>query len=115
MEAFACYMHINRTQADGSMRAADNWQKGIPTDVYIKSGWRHWFNMWQIFRSFISIGHKPEPGLEMIAVCGLLFNVMGYLHERMVADGINNWLAREENGAIDIRAAELEERRNANA
>jgi len=111
LEAFACYMHINQTQADGTMRNSDNWQKGIPTDAYIKSGWRHWFALWQTFRSFISIGHRPAPGIEMIAVCGLLFNVMGYLHERMKADGINEWLECEETGAIAIRAKELEERR----
>jgi hypothetical protein len=37
LERFAAYMHKHCTLADGSTRTSDNWQKGMPKDVYIKS------------------------------------------------------------------------------
>ena len=72
---FAEYMHENRVQSDGSLRDPDNWQKGIPLDVYIDSGWRHFFDWWGETR-----GLKSADGLKA-ALCGLMFNTMGYLHE----------------------------------
>lgn len=42
---------------------------------YMKSGCRHFFDWWLEHR-----GHKSREGLEN-ALCGLLFNTMGYLHE----------------------------------
>jgi len=75
LEQYAKYMHTNRKQADGNLRASDNWQKGIPREAYIKSGWRHFFDWWQNHR-----GYKSRETI-INALCGLLFNVMGYLHE----------------------------------
>lgn len=70
--AFAEYMHENRIQSDGSLRDSDNWQKGIPLNQYMKSAWRHFFDWWQSHRN---------GDIDMEALHGLLFNVMGYLHE----------------------------------
>jgi hypothetical protein len=82
IEAFAKYMHSHRLQADGTMRAADNWQKGIPLDVYMKSGWRHFFDWWKLHRGVEALspedGHKID---KVEALCALMFNVQGYLHE----------------------------------
>jgi hypothetical protein len=75
LRRFAEYMHKNRVQSDGSLRDPDNWQKGIPLSAYIDSGWRHFFDWWGETR-----GLRSEDGLED-ALCGLMFNVMGYLHE----------------------------------
>ena len=72
LERYAQYMHKHRKQADGSLRDSDNWQKGIPKDVYMKSMWRHFFAVWKSHRS----GSVSKDDL-----CALLFNVMGYLHE----------------------------------
>lgn len=69
------YMHKHRKQADGKLRASDNWQKGIPLDAYMKSGWRHFFEVWTIHR-----GYGVNDLLED-ALCALMFNVEGYLHE----------------------------------
>lgn len=81
MQRFATYMHRHRLQADGNLRASDNWQKGIPLDAYMKSGWRHFFDWWTLHR-----GNPPAsadaPDVEE-ALCALLFNVQGYLHERL--------------------------------
>lgn len=87
MESFAKYMHSHRMQKDGTLRAADNWQKGIGFDVYMKSMFRHFFDAWKIHR-----GHKalsPEDGHELtIDEClnGLSFNVNGYMHELLKAE-----------------------------
>lgn len=75
IQRFGEYMNKHRHQSDGALRASDNWQKGIPLDAYMKSGWRHFFDWWKEHR-----GIPSREGLED-ALCGLLFNVMGYLHE----------------------------------
>ena len=76
IERYAQYMHKHQKQEDGTYRESDNWQKGIPKDVYIKSAWRHFFEWWYCHRA--SFGYQ-ERIIE--ALCALLFNVMGYLHE----------------------------------
>jgi len=75
LERFAEYMSKHRIQADGTLRPSDNWQKGIPLDSYMKSMWRHFFEVWMSHR-----WTKDAVGQEE-ALCALLFNVMGYLHE----------------------------------
>lgn len=77
VKRFAEYMHSNRVQADGSVRDGDNWQKGIPKTAYMKSGFRHFFDWWMEHR-----GHATDEGLEL-AICGLIFNAQGYLHEHL--------------------------------
>lgn len=83
LEAFGRYMHKHRIQPDGTLRASDNWQNGIPFSAYMKSMWRHFVTLWQLHRSY-----GPEPTLASTwadefeeALCALMFNVMGYLHE----------------------------------
>lgn len=74
---FARYMNVHRHQSDGQLRDSDNWQKGIPMDAYMKSLWRHFMDVWQLHR-----GITPESGVDMTeALCSVLFNVQGYLHE----------------------------------
>jgi len=75
LRAFGEYMHKHRFQADGTVRASDNWQKGIPLESYIKSGFRHFMDWW--------LFHRGQTGRETLvdALCALMFNVQGYLHE----------------------------------
>src|SRR5262249_47730964 len=73
LERRAAFMHKNRHQKDGSLRDGDNWQKGIPLPVYMKSGFRHFFDLWKEHR-----GLKTEMGLEE-SICALMFNLEGYL------------------------------------
>jgi len=75
LEMFAIYMDSNRVQSDGKLRDSDNWQKGIPRNEYLKSAWRHFFDWWKEHR-----GIGTKDGITT-ALCGLLFNVMGYMHE----------------------------------
>ena len=75
LEEYARYMRRNQKQSDGNFRASDNWQKGIPLREYMKSLWRHFMDLWKQHR-----GIKCEFGIKA-ALCGILFNTMGYLHE----------------------------------
>lgn len=75
IKRFGDYMSKHRVQSDGTLRDSDNWQKGIPKDAYMKSGWRHFIDWWQEHR-----GYKSKDGIEE-ALCALMFNIMGYLHE----------------------------------
>lgn len=77
LERFGEYMNKHRVQSDGSLRDSDNWQKGIPKDAYVKSGFRHLMDWWKEHR-----GIATKDGLEE-ALCALMFNVMGYLHEHL--------------------------------
>ncbi len=79
LERFASYMHQHQLQTDGAMRNSDNWQKGIPLDSYMKSLWRHLVTVW--------MRHRKIDGQESVedALCGVIFNAQGYLHEIMKA------------------------------
>ena len=80
LERYAQYLHAHRVMEDGTLREMDNWQKGIPQSVYVKSAWRHFVEWWKWTRS-------PQVADKVIeeAVCGVLFNVMGWLHEHLKA------------------------------
>jgi hypothetical protein len=75
MRRFAEYMHRNRFLRDGSMRDSDNWQKGIPLQVYMKSMMRHFMTCW--------LDHRQGGYAQEEELCALMFNVMGYLHQRL--------------------------------
>jgi hypothetical protein len=48
----------------------------------MKSGWRHFFDWWKLHRGLDAT--SPEDGHQIDkveALCALLFNVQGYLHE----------------------------------
>lgn len=79
LERRAEYMNKHRKLADGTLRDSDNWQKGMPQDVYMKSGWRHFFDWWREHRKLGS-----REGIED-ALCALMFNAEGYLHEILKA------------------------------
>jgi len=84
LRRYAEYMHKHRKQADGKIRASDNWQNGIPTEQYMKSMWRHFMEVWEFHR--IRLNNKPTiTNLDDLqdTLCALLFNVMGYLHEEI--------------------------------
>lgn len=78
MKKFSQYMHKNRFQADGKIREADNWQKGIPLSSYESSLIRHVFEFWEHLYS------KEPDALEKAdeTACAILFNIQGWIHER---------------------------------
>ena len=78
LERFAQYMHQHRKLPDGSLRAADNWKKGIPLGAYAESEWRHHLDFQKAHQGL------PAPDIED-SICALIFNLQGYLHERLKA------------------------------
>lgn len=77
LRQFARYMQMNRLQSDGTIRDADNWQRGIPAEQYMKSNFRHFMTMWDQHRRNDAFNRREL----MAAMCGVLFNTMGYMHE----------------------------------
>ncbi len=88
---FGAYMNKCRHLPDGSRRAADNWKKGIPLSVYAQSAYRHANELHELLEDAAGPGGidqldlvKPEDLLSADeVVCSLLFNLSGYLHERI--------------------------------
>ncbi len=84
LKAYAEYMHVNRRQVDGKLRPSDNWQKGMPLDVYMKSMFRHFMDVWFCHRG---LTHLSREGLQ-VGLGGLLFNTMGYWFEVLKAESL---------------------------
>ena len=84
MEQFAKYMNMHRLQSDGKLRDSDNWQKGIPTDVCIKSLYRHFMETWKEHR-----GWETEGGY-LAGLMGMTFNIqmmtLNYIKEHGMQD-----------------------------
>lgn len=81
VKRFGQYMHEHRFQKDGTMRAADNWKKGIPRDVYIQSLFRHFIDLWDSHQ-VENLDEDPEYRREVEdALCAIMFNAQGYLYE----------------------------------
>lgn len=75
---FADYMHVHRTQSDGTIRDSDNWQKGIPVESYIESLLRHVHDvrMWERGE-----GEFSRDADVIAALCAIRFNVNGLIFE----------------------------------
>ena len=73
VERFGQYMHHHRKQADGNLRDSDNWQRGIPIPVYVKSMLRHVISVWK--------GWRMQQTISEEEACAILFNVQGMLLE----------------------------------
>lgn len=76
------YMNQHRVQSNGKLRKSDNWQSGIPVEDYMSSLLRHVMDLWVLHRGGQPLdlrdGHKIT---KQEALCGVLFNAFGYLHE----------------------------------
>ena len=82
LHAFGEYMHKHRKQADGTLRNADNWQKGIPESVYMDSMLRHVFDLWLLHRGGAPVDpDSGQPCTKKDLLCAIYFNAGGLLHE----------------------------------
>ena len=84
MRQFARFMNMNRLQSDGKLRDANNWQKGIPMDVYRESLSRHYQEFWEEVEKKDKLGDmmSREGDIKlMAAACGMMFNIQGYVLE----------------------------------
>lgn len=81
LRRFGAYMTEHRVQADGTLRASDNWKKGIPRQEYLSSLLRHVLDYW------CSTEHPPDPNGEKALedlLCAIIFNAQGLLREHLL-------------------------------
>ena len=83
---FARYMHKHRKQANGKLRAGDNWQGlfGSPGEhrkVCMSSLWRHFEDLWLLHR-----GYRVEGVTVKEVLCAILFNVQAYLFSILIEE-----------------------------
>jgi hypothetical protein len=76
---YARYMHGKRLLADGTVRAADDWQRGIPPEQYVKSLSRHALDLALHHDGF---GDEAVEDFED-TLCALIFNASGLLFEAL--------------------------------
>ena len=93
LQRFGEYMHKHREQSDGSLRASDNWQKGIPVRVYLESLLRHVMDIW-LYR--LGFGKRAKESYEE-ALCAALFNIQGLLFEELKEGAANRVRRTREN------------------
>lgn len=74
---FGEYMLLHQTQADGSKRHSDNWKAGIPIQAYVSSLSRH---VLDVLLAMEGYPLEARASLED-ALCAVLFNANGMLHE----------------------------------
>lgn len=75
---FSEYMDRHRMQADGELRASNNWTKGIPTEAYWHSLSRHILDFRLLWEGF---GREARTQDIMDSLCGIKFNVDGLIYE----------------------------------
>lgn len=76
---YARYMQEHQARSDGTKRAGDDWQKGMPSDVYMKSLWRHMEDVWLLHRGYDMDARTDKP----TALCAIIFNAMGMLYNEL--------------------------------
>lgn len=84
LQEYGEYMLKHQEQADGTMRASDNWKKGIPPDAYASSLIRHVVQFWMDYELFGG-AHEWPPLKDDL--CAIIFNAQGLLHELHVRSG----------------------------
>lgn len=73
------YMNKHRVQADGTLRAPDNWKKGIPQSVYLESLTRHVMDL--------LLCHEGVRDIDLQeTLCAISFNSDGMLLEVLKED-----------------------------
>lgn len=80
IERYCEYMQKHRVQPDGSVRASDNWQKGLSPESYMKGLQRHNLHAWARFRGFSVVDPGAAADLEE-DLCAIIFNAQGLLFE----------------------------------
>jgi hypothetical protein len=89
VERFCQYMQKHQYQSDGTLRASDNWQKGMPRETYLKGMFRHFLHLWTRHRGYAVKDTNAAGSIEE-DLCALLFNVQGYLFEILKQQEVNN-------------------------
>lgn len=86
IEAYGEYILNCSVMKDGTRRSCDNWKKGIPLKSFIESGFRHFKDAWKLYGGYmneneIDLTENERQKKVVKLLCGVLFNVNGFLHE----------------------------------
>jgi len=76
------YLRLHNKQADGRIRDFDNWKQGMPKEVYLDSLGRHFMDVWLLEEGYSTEDNHGPVNIEG-ALCGVLFNTIGMLHETL--------------------------------
>ncbi len=74
LEGWLQYMLRHRKQADGKLRSADNWKKGMPQDVCMASLGRHFLEAWKLHELGV-----PDKRQIHDALYAQMFNIIAYI------------------------------------
>lgn len=85
LRRYVMYLDRHRQQPDGGMRDFDNWKKGIEKEVYLDGMGRHFISAWLLCHGFPAFDNHGIVTLED-ALCAIVFNSMGMLHEILKGD-----------------------------
>ncbi len=89
LRGFAAYMHSHRLQADGQLRDAGNWKRGIPIDAYMESMHRHFHEVWETWETAQASALTPVGEAKQLEnLYALLFNVQGMALELLKLQGV---------------------------
>ena len=92
IEEFGKYMAVHRVQANGETRLSDNWQRGMTKARYMRSMWRHFLQVWKLWRK-----ERLGDGKAMLgALSALMFNVHGMMLEVLISTGAERPIIRSE-------------------
>lgn len=80
LEAWVDYCRRHNNQVH---RCEENWKRGMPLESFISSHFRHAHHWWKMHDTTLGNGDLTEgERRELIeALCAVLFNAHGYLHE----------------------------------
>ena len=89
LKRFGEYMLGHQIQADGKLRASDNWKKGIPQQEYLSSLLRHVVDLWAQLEALERGAQNPlsEYHIQEL-LCATLFNAQGLIHERLLGRNV---------------------------
>ena len=80
LKRYLQYLDAHRTQADGQKRDFDNWKLGIDQETYLDGLGRHFWDVWLLCSGYPTEDNHGPVELEG-ALCAVMFNSMGMLHE----------------------------------
>lgn len=93
LRRFAEYMHkcrVRNVPEGETLRAPDNWQKGISRAVYADSLIRHGMEFWLMHDGYVAYDEKGTLLDEEEVLCAIMFNVMGTLFEKLKETNASN-------------------------
>ena len=79
IRAYGLYMLKHQTQEDGKRRDCRNHKKGMPTQAYMQSMFRHFLEVWTYNEDMLK-GYEDHSSDVIDSLMALMFNVMGYAH-----------------------------------